>query len=84
MGLAHAALGEHALAIAPLDEAVRLQPMNAVAWLHLGMACHMAGEAARVKAVVERLVDFDPKAARQLVRDSGREDLKGLIPELPF
>lgn len=84
LGLAHAALGEHALAVAPLDEAVRLQPMNAIAWIHLGMACHLAGEAGRVKQIVERLVDFDPKAARQLVRESGREDLAKLIPELPF
>lgn len=84
LGLAHAALGEHALAIAPLDEATRLQPMNAIAWLHLGMACHLAGEAERVRTIVERLVDFDPKTARQLVRDSGREDLAKLIPDLPF
>ncbi len=84
LGLAHAALSQHAQAILPLDEATRLQPMNTIAWLHLGMACHLAGEPERVKAVVERLIDFDPKAARQLVRDSGREDLAKLIPELPF
>lgn len=84
LGLAHAALGEHALAITPLDEAARLQPMNGNAWYQLGMACHLAGESERVKAVVAKVVGFDPKIARQLVRDSGRDDLKGLIPELPF
>lgn len=84
LGVAHVKLGEYAEAIPALDEAVRLQPMNAVAWQQLGLACHRAGDAKRTRAVVEKLVDFDPKAARQLVRDTGREDLAGLIPELPF
>lgn len=84
LGLAHAALGQHAQAIPPFEEATRLQPMNAIAWYQLGMACHKAGEADRVTAIVEKLVGFDPKHARQLVRDSGREDLAKLIPELPF
>lgn len=84
LGLAHAALGQHALAVPAFDEATRLQPMNAIAWYQLGMACHKAGLAERTEAVVVRLVDFDPKVARQLVRDSGREDLVKHIPELPF
>ncbi|MDO8932057.1 MAG: tetratricopeptide repeat protein [Rhodocyclaceae bacterium] len=84
LGVAHAALDEYAEAIPAFDEAVRLQPMNSIAWHHLGMACHKAGNAERTRAVVETLVGFDPKAARQLVQDSGRQDLAKLIPELPF
>lgn len=84
LGLAHAALGQHAQAVPPFEEATKLQPMNAIAWYQLGMACHKAGEADRVKITVAKLVEFDPKMARQLVRDSGRDDLAKLIPELPF
>lgn len=84
LGLAHAALGEHEQAIPALDEAVKLQPMNAIAWHQLGLACHRAGLHDRTRAIVEKLVDFDPKAARQVVRDTGRDDLAALIPELPF
>lgn len=83
-GLAHAALGEHAAAVTAFDEATRLQPMNSIGWYQLGMACHKAGLPDRVKTVVQRLVGFDPKHARQLVHDSGREDLAKYIPELPF
>ncbi|MHB8764161.1 MAG: tetratricopeptide repeat protein [Deferrisomatales bacterium] len=84
LGLARAALGEHALAIPAFDETTRLQPMNGVAWYQLGLACHKAGEADRVEAVVRKLLEFDPKFARQLVRDSGRGDLAKLLPDLPF
>jgi tetratricopeptide (TPR) repeat protein len=84
LGLAHAARGAHGEAVVALDEAARLQPMNALAWYQLGMACHLSGQAGRVAEVLTRLVGFDPKMARQLVRDSGRDDLAARIPELPF
>lgn len=84
LGLAHAMLGEYDQAIPALDEAAKLQPMNTIAWHQLGLACHRAGLADRTRAIVEKLVDFDPKAARQLVQETGRQDLAALIPELPF
>ncbi|MBI4754517.1 MAG: tetratricopeptide repeat protein [Betaproteobacteria bacterium] len=84
LGLAHAALGEHDDAVLALEEAARLQPMNGEAWYQLGMACHHAGHPARVEEVVRKVVDFDPKMARRLVKDCGRSDLSRLIPELPF
>lgn len=83
-GLAHAALGEHAEAAAALKEAARLQPMNGIAWYQLGMAYHRNGQADQVEKVLRKLIEFEPKMSRQLVRDSGREDLAKLLPELPF
>jgi tetratricopeptide (TPR) repeat protein len=84
MGLAHARLGQHAEAVAAFDKAAELQPMNGEAFYQLGMARHHANDPDGVKAVVERLVGFDPKRARKLVHDAERADLKHLIPELPF
>lgn len=84
MGLARAALGEHLDAVTAFTEATRLQPMNGEAFYQLGMAWHHAGERDKLQQVVKKLVAFEPKRARQLVRDSGRDDLMALIPELPF
>ena len=84
MGLARARLGDHAGAAAALERATELQPLNAEAWYQLGMARHHAGQRDELKAVAEKLVRFDPKRAKQLVRDTGRDDLAGLIPDLPF
>lgn len=84
MGLAHARLGQHAEAASALGKAAELQPMNGEAFYQLGMARHHANDPDGVKAVVERLVRFDPKRARKLVHDAERADLKHLIPELPF
>jgi len=84
MGLAHAALGEHAEAAAAQREACRLQPMNGHAWYQLGMAYHHLGEPERVEKVVSKLLQFDPKITRQLIKDSGREDLTPLLPEMPW
>jgi len=38
----------------------------------------------KVTEVAERLVGFDPKRARQLVKDTERADLAPLIPKMPF
>ncbi|MBL8491312.1 MAG: tetratricopeptide repeat protein [Rhodocyclaceae bacterium] len=84
LGLALAGLGEHAQAVEAFAEAARLQPMNGEAYYQLGMARHHAGMRDATRETVEKLVAFDPKRARQLVRDSGREDLAALIPQLPF
>ena len=84
MGLAHAALGDHAAAAASLREATSLQPMNGHAWYQLGMAYHHNGEPGKVEQVVNKLLTFDPKITRQLIKDSGREDLAHLLPEMPW
>ena len=84
MGLAHAALGEHVDAATALREAVRLQPMNGYAWYQLGMAYHRSGEQNKVEHVVTKLLAFDPKITRQLLNDSGRQDLLHLLPEMPW
>lgn len=83
-GLAHAALGEHAEAIVAFTEATRLQPMNGQAFYQLGMAQHHAGEAHALAKTVQQLAQFDPQRAHLLVRHSAREDLRPLLPELPF
>jgi tetratricopeptide (TPR) repeat protein len=84
MGLAHASLGEHSEAATALREAARLQPMNGHAWYQLGMAYHHNGEAERVDKVVNKLLEFDPKITRQLIKDTGRNDLAHLLPEMPW
>jgi RecA/RadA recombinase len=48
------------------------------------MALHHAHRPDEVKAVVEKLVGFDPKRAKKLALDTERADLMRLIPELPF
>ncbi len=84
MGLAHAAQGRHAQAAEALAEAVRLQPFNGVAFYQLAMAHHHDGRADEVASVFKRLMRFDPKLARQLARDAGRDDLLPLLPKLPY
>jgi len=84
MGLARATLGEHAEAATAFREAARLQPMNGHAWYQLGMAYHHCGEPAKVEQVLHKLLEFDPKISRQLIKDSGREDLLPLLPEMPW
>ena len=83
-GLAHARLGQHDAAADALREAASLQPMNGNAYYQWGMALHHAHRPDEVKAVVEKLVSFDPKRAKQLALDTERADLMHLIPELPF
>lgn len=84
LGLARAKLGEHAEAAAAFREAAHLQPMNGHAWYQLGMAYHHCGEADKVEQVLHKLLKFDPKISRQLIKDSGREDLAPLLPEMPW
>jgi len=84
MGLAHAKLGEHVEAVAAFREAARLQPMNGHALYQLGMAYHHCGEPDKVERVLDKLLKFDPKISRQLIQDSGRQDLLPLLPEMPW
>jgi tetratricopeptide (TPR) repeat protein len=84
LGLAHARLGRHGQAAAALEQAVALQPLNGEGFYHLGMAYHHAELPREVTRVVKRLVDFEPRRARMLARDTARADLMELIPELPF
>lgn len=82
LGQAQAALGEHEAAAEALAEAARLQPMNGHAWYALGMAHHHCHRPERVKAVVEHIVCFDPRMARQLIREAERADLVHLVAHL--
>lgn len=84
MGLAHARLGEHAEAATAFAKSVELQPMSGEGYYQWGMACYHANQPDQVKAIVERLVRFDPKRAQKLVKDAQRPDLMHLIPEMPF
>lgn len=82
LGLALAHLGRHDEAAKALHEAATLQPMNPHAWYQLGMAHHTLGNAERVKEVALHLVRFDPRMARQMIREAGREDLYYLVKDL--
>jgi tetratricopeptide (TPR) repeat protein len=84
MGLAHARLGQHSEAVKALEKVVELQPMSGEGFYQLGMAYHHANRPDDVTAIVKRLVGFEPKRARKLVKDTERADLMKLIPELPF
>ena len=84
MGLAHARLGQHMEAVAAFEKVAELQPMYGDGLYHLGMAYHHANCPDKVKRIVVRLVDFEPKMAKKLVHDAQRSDLKSLIPDLPF
>jgi tetratricopeptide (TPR) repeat protein len=82
MGLAYAALGQHADAAQALQQAATLQPMNPHAWYNLGMAYHQLHQPDKVKEVVKHLHRFDPKMTRQLIRDAERTDLAHLVKDL--
>ncbi len=82
LGLAHAGLGEHEEAARALEEAAALQPMNGHAWYALGMAHHHCHRPERVQEVVEHIVRFDPRMARQLILEAGRSDLAHLVAHL--
>ena len=58
--------------------------MNGYAWYQLGMAYHHGGLPDKVEHVVKKLLVFDPKITRQLIKDSGRDDLVPLLPEMPW
>jgi Flp pilus assembly protein TadD len=82
MGMCHAALGDHSAAAAALHEAAILQPMNPHAWYALGMAHHHLHEPEKVKDIILNLHRFDPKMTRQLIHDSGRNELHYLVADL--
>jgi tetratricopeptide (TPR) repeat protein len=82
LGLRLAALGDHAEACKALREAADLQPMNGFAWYHLGMAYHALGNVDKVTEVAKHMNRFDRKLTRQLVLDSGREDLRKLVADM--
>jgi tetratricopeptide (TPR) repeat protein len=82
MGMAHAALGRHADAVEAFGKAADLQPMSAPVWLQLGMACHHARNPERVREVILHLNRFDPRMARQLIRDTGASDMAHLVKDL--
>ncbi len=84
MGLAHARLGQHAEAVTALEKVVELQPMSGEGFYQLGMAYHHANRPDDVARIAKRLVGFEPKRARKLLRDTERADLMHIIPELPF
>lgn len=82
MGLARAALGDHGGAAEALERAARLQPMGSPVWYQLAMACHHAGNPARVREVIIHMNRFDPKMARRLILDTGTTDLDYLVKDL--
>jgi tetratricopeptide (TPR) repeat protein len=84
LGMAHARLGQHTDAVAAFEKVAELQPMFGDGLYQLGMAYHHNNAPEKVKQVVVRLVGFEPKRAKQLVRDAERSDLMSLIPDLPF
>ncbi len=79
LGLIHAQLGDHAAAAEALKRAAELQPMNGAAWFALGMAYHHDNRPDEVKQVVEHCASHDPQAAKRLVQEANRPDLKGLL-----
>lgn len=84
MGLAHARLGQHADAVLAFEKVAELQPMYGEGLYQLGMAYHHNNSPEKVKRIVIRLLDFEPKRAKKLAHDAQRSDLIALIPELPF
>lgn len=82
LGFAHAQLGEHEEAAKALEEAALLQPMNGQAWYALGMAHHHCHRPDRVQEVVEHIVRYDAKMAKQLIRETERADLAHLVAHL--
>lgn len=84
MGLAHARLGQHRAAAAAFGDCVDMQPLHGEAYYQWGMALHYADCPQDVRRVIERLAQFEPQRARQLLLDTQHTDLLHLIPELPI
>jgi cytochrome c-type biogenesis protein CcmH/NrfG len=80
--MCQAHLGRHTEAVAALEQAANLQPMNPHAWYALGMAHHAVHSPDKVKAVTLHLVRFDPRMARRLIHDAERADLNYLVKDL--
>jgi Flp pilus assembly protein TadD len=70
MGLALASLGRHDEAAQKLERAAELQPMNPHACYNLGMAYHPRGNEKKVREMIDRLDDFDPKMRDRLIKDT--------------
>ncbi len=73
MGLALAAMARHGEAAAALEHAAELQPMNGFAWYELGRAYDALGQRSDLARVIAHLNRVDPKAGRQLAKDTGRQ-----------
>jgi tetratricopeptide (TPR) repeat protein len=69
-GISRAALGRHEQAVGDFEHAAKLQPMNPHALFELGMQHYALGNQDRVIETINRLLEFDPKAARELMRAS--------------
>lgn len=82
LGLALAHLHRHAEAAEAFEKAATLQPMNPHAWYHYGMARHHLNDPDKVKEIILHLNRFDPKMARELIRDANRSDLAHLVADL--
>jgi tetratricopeptide (TPR) repeat protein len=65
-------------AIAPLKRNTKLQPMSPYGWYQLARVQHQLGRPAETQKVLDHLVRFEPKVARQLERETG---LKARVPE---
>jgi tetratricopeptide (TPR) repeat protein len=64
-------------AIAPLKRNTKLQPMSPYGWYQLGRVQHELGRIDETQRVLDHLVKFEPKVARQLERETG---LKARVP----
>lgn len=82
LGLAYAALHRHEEAAKAFEEAATLQPMNPHAWYQYGMAYHQLHNPDKVKEITLHLHRFDPRMARELIRDAERSDLAHLVADL--
>ena len=81
IGSMHMALGEHAQAIEPLRKAHELQPQNAQLLYLIGQCQQLCGNDRGVHDAVKELVALDANRARQLVEETGRKELKRLLPD---
>jgi tetratricopeptide (TPR) repeat protein len=72
MGLALSAMARHGEAAVALEHAAELQPMNGFAWYELGRAYDALGQRSDLAKVIAHLNRVDPKAGRQLAKDTGR------------
>lgn len=64
-------------AIAPLKRNTKLQPMSPYGWYQLGRVQHELGRIDETQRVLDHLIKFEPKIARQLERETG---LKARVP----
>lgn len=77
IGLSLIAQNRLAEAVAPLVRNTRLQPMSPFGWYQLARVRHDLGETAEVQRILDHLVTFEPKVARQLERETGLQARPG-------